>query len=729
VPSALSPFTWKILPALLLLAGPAAAECRGPNADASSGRPRVGLVLSGGGARGLAHIGLLEVIEREGLRVDCVAGTSMGAAIGALWASGYSARAIAETARSLDWQQVFSGRRIRSLVPLALRIDDVPPLLRVGMHGLTPRLPASQASDYRLNRLLFRLLAAPALAAGHDFDRLPRPFRTVATDLATGERVVLDRGSLARAVRASMSTPITLPVTFLDGRQLVDGGFIDNVPVDVARAMGADVVIVSDASAPPQEPDEYEEVYGIGRQVLDILGRGQQTSRAQDGDVVVRPELGRHKWSDYSDPDALIAAGREAARAALPTLRTLAGGPTAVAAGPTAPAQRAVVRSVVVRGAGHVSERTVRAAFGLAVGDAFDPQRAIQGLDRLWALGLFETAWIDAESEAGGVRLVVEVRESPRLFLELGGAANEADQIAGFVRLRARNAFGHAERAEVELAGGIHDYGVRAGLTAGGLAFGRWPVGLFARGLAMKEEPRFFIEGDAFGRAKFDRALVDGGLHVGVGPDVLLQAGLAAGRVEVERRPVLGLPGAADAYRVLHGTLAWDRLDDQDLPLAGVALAIRGERSLTGLGASRDYWRARATARGAVGLGGSFAIEGTALLGLSGRDVPVYDLFRIGGPDFLPGRPRDELWARQVLGLSVAPSVDVRGFRIAIHGGLGNAWTDRSSLSLSDLRGGAGLRVTRRSGLGLLSLGAGVDDSGHAAFYFSIGRRPGAGRP
>jgi outer membrane translocation and assembly module TamA len=245
----------------------------------------------------------------------------------------------------------------------------------------------------------------------------------------------------------------------------------------------------------------------------------------------------------------------------------------------------------------------------------------------------------------------------------------------------------------------------------------------------MKEEPRFFVAGDDVGRARFARALVDGGLHVGVGPDVLVQAGLAAGRVEAERRPGLGLPTGTDTYRVLHGTLAWDRLDDRDLPLAGVALAVRGERSLTGLGGSRDYWRARATARGAAGLRGSFAIEGRALLGLSGRDVPVYDLFRIGGPDFLPGRPRDELWARQVLGLSLAPSVDVRGFRVAIHGGLGNAWTDRSSLTLSDLRGGAGLRLTRRSGLGLLLLDAGVDDDGHAAFYFSIGHRPRDGGP
>jgi len=199
--------------------------------------------------------------------------------------------------------------------------------------------------------------------------------------------------------------------------------------------------------------------------------------------------------------------------------------------------------------------------------------------------------------------------------------------------------------------------------------------------------------------------------------------------VESKRRPGLDLPAGTDAHRVLHGLVGWDRLDDRDLPVSGVAMAVAGERSLTGLGAARDYWRARATARAAIGLGRSFVVEGTALLGLSGRDVPVYDLFRIGGPDFIPGRPREELWARQVLGLSLAPSYDVRGLRIAIHGGLGNAWVDRARISLSDLRRGAGLRVTHRSVLGLVSLDAGVDEHGHAAFYFSIGHRPRDGGP
>jgi outer membrane protein assembly factor BamA len=170
-------------------------------------------------------------------------------------------------------------------------------------------------------------------------------------------------------------------------------------------------------------------------------------------------------------------------------------------------------------------------------------------------------------------------------------------------------------------------------------------------------------------------------------------------------------------------TAAWDTLEDRDLPDAGVAVLLRGERSLTGLGADRDFWRVFGTARGAVRMGERVVVEGAALLGLSGRDVPDYELFRLGGPLFLPGRRRDELWARQVVGLSLSPSYDAFGFRLALHAGAGNTWDRRPDVSLSDLRGGLGLSATRATPLGLVSLAGGVDDEGHAALYVSLGRR------
>jgi NTE family protein len=679
----------------------------------------VGLALSGGGARGLAHVGALEVLERERIRIDCVTGTSMGAALGALWASGYSAARINEVVRSIDWEEVFSGRRVRSLIPLSRRIDDVPPALRVGLEGVKPRLPRSRDSDYRLNRLLFKLLAEPGLRAGGDFGRLQVPFRAVATDVANVERVVLASGSLPRSVRASMSTPVSLPPVTLDDRQLVDGGIGENVPVRLAREMGADVVIAVDASSPPLTPDEYRDLYGIGVQLVDALMRDRGAYRA-DAEVLIRPELGLHKFDDYTGTDMLIGAGRTAAEQAVERLRALARDSSARPAEPAEAAAR-TVRSVEIRGQRYVSEGTLRSAFAVREGQTFQVESVLRGLDRLWALGLFETVWVDAKSAGDGVGLAVEVGEAPGLFAELGLAYDEADQASGLVRLRHRNALGHAEQLDAELLGGEREAGARLTFSAGA----RWgaPLGFVIGGQLLEERPVVYRRGDGIGRAEFSRNFAFGALRVAVGGDVLAQAGLAVGRLDSDFRPGLALPVQADDYRMINGMLAWDRLDDRDMPESGAALVLRGERSLEGLGADRDYWRAQGTARAAAKLARGFVVEASAFLGLSGRDVPVYDLYRIGGPGFLPGRPRDELWGRQALGLSLAPGFDMRGFRISLRAGAGNVWGDRSAVSLSDLRSGVGIALARRTRMGPISIDAGLDEDGEGALYVSIGRR------
>jgi NTE family protein len=709
--------------ALLALVG-LAAGARDASADcgpASPGRPRVGLVLSGGGARGLAHIGFLSVLEEAGIRVDCVAGTSMGAAFGALWASGHSSASIEEIVRSIDWQQVFSGRRERALIPLSRRIDDVPSALSIGFEGAHVHLPPARESDYRLNRLLFKLLAAPGLRAGGDFDRLPVPFRTVATDLASAEPVVLSRGSLPRAVRASMSTPVTLPVVHLDGRVLVDGGIVDNIPVDVARAMGADVVIAVDVSSPPLKPEQYQHVLGVGLQLVDVLMRARAAAFAQSADLVVRPELEGWTFEDYSDPDAVIAIGRRAAEKAIDRLReTAAGGGPSVRA--PAPPLVAPVVEVEVRGNHQVTAGSVRSAFGVRAGEPRSADELLRGYDRVWATGLFETAWLDVEPEAGGVKVVLDVAEKPRLAAELGVAYDEADQAGVFVRLRHQNLFGHGERLEVALLGSERESGARATLLGDGLW--RWWLGYVAGGEIVEERPIFYSDGDSLGRAEFLWKTAWAGAQASFGSAAVARAYLSAGRVRSEPHPGLPLETADDEHRVLGGLLAWDRLDDRDLPRAGAAASARAESSLAGLGATRDYWRVRVDGRVAWAPAKPLVVEAAAALGLSDADVPDYQLFRLGGPVFLPGRPREERWGRQMLAAALSPGFDVRGFRLVLRAGAGNVWESRGEVSLGDLDWGVGAGVLRRTRFGPIALEGGVDQDGHGALYVSAGYSP-----
>jgi outer membrane protein insertion porin family len=173
---------------------------------------------------------------------------------------------------------------------------------------------------------------------------------------------------------------------------------------------------------------------------------------------------------------------------------------------------------------------------------------------------------------------------------------------------------------------------------------------------------------------------------------------------------------------MLRGLVAWDRLDDRDLPESGAALYLRAERSLDRLSGARDYWRARGDARVAWSPGG-WILEGAALAGLSDGDVPPYDLHRLGGPRFLPGHPREELWGRQTAGVGASVGREIRGFRVSLEAGGGNVWDRREEISLADLRWGAGVGLACRTPFGPVLLQAGIDEDGRRAFYASTGRR------
>ncbi|HEY1412350.1 MAG TPA: patatin-like phospholipase family protein, partial [Rhodopila sp.] len=213
-------------------------------------RPRICLVLSGGGARGMAHIGVLKVLEELKIPIDCIAGTSMGAIVGGLYASGMTAHEIDSTMRSLDWQEAFRDAPPRRDLAFRRKQDDRNFLVRLPLglkHGQI-LLPKGFIQGQKLQETL-RQLTLP-FSNSTDFGLLPTPFRAVATDLETGNAVLLEKGDLAIAMRASMSAPGVFAPVELNGRLLVDGGLAENLPVNVARAMHADVLIVSDVSFP-----------------------------------------------------------------------------------------------------------------------------------------------------------------------------------------------------------------------------------------------------------------------------------------------------------------------------------------------------------------------------------------------------------------------------------------------------------------------------------------------
>src|ERR1700723_4286678 len=310
----------------------AAAPPNAPAAPPAEVRPRICLVLSGGGARGMAHIGVLKVLEELKVPIDCIAGTSMGAVVGGLYASGMSAAQIDTTMRWVDWQEAFRDLPPRRDLAFRRKQDDRNFLvdLPLGLKHGKILLPKGFIQGQKLQETL-RQLTLP-FSNSTDFDRLPTPFRAVSTDLETGDAVLLDKGDLSIAMRASISAPgVFAPVDY-EGRLLVDGGLADNLPIDVARAMNADILIVSDVSFPLHDRAQLDSALSISNQMLAILLRkdsDRQKSTLGPKDVLIEPNLGLTPATDFTAAVSVISRGEDAARAATAALEAYGVGDTA----------------------------------------------------------------------------------------------------------------------------------------------------------------------------------------------------------------------------------------------------------------------------------------------------------------------------------------------------------------------------------------------------------------
>ncbi|MBN1894063.1 patatin-like phospholipase family protein, partial [bacterium] len=207
-------------------------------------RPKIGLVLSGGGARGFAHIAVLKMLDSLEIPVDYITGTSMGGIAGALYAIGYSGVELERLSFRTDWIEIFTDQSPRHLMPFFQKRETGRYQVEFGISGLLPNAPSGLIYGQKVS-LLFSGLTFPYERVD-DFDRLPCPFRCVAVDLVTGNPVVLGSGSLSKAMRATMAIPTIFSPVEYGASLLIDGGVLNNLPVDVVRSMGAGIVIAVD---------------------------------------------------------------------------------------------------------------------------------------------------------------------------------------------------------------------------------------------------------------------------------------------------------------------------------------------------------------------------------------------------------------------------------------------------------------------------------------------------
>jgi NTE family protein len=285
--------------------------------DSSGERPKIGLVLAGGGAKGAAHVGVIKVLEELGVPIDYIAGTSMGAIVGGLYASGMSADELANAIRSIDWDDIFNDKPIRKDRDFRRKLDDEGFLIRykLGFNDGAFTFPRGAIDGQKLN-LVLRELSKRAIGI-HDFDKLPIPFRAVAADIETGEPVAIGSGDLAKAMRASMAVSGIFPPVEIEGRLLVDGGLAKNLPMDVARKMGADILIVVNFPDQFRKRKELNSAVALVLQSLDLLIA--QNSRLQlktlrSDDILIVPALGDIGATSFDRAADAIPIGEKAAR-------------------------------------------------------------------------------------------------------------------------------------------------------------------------------------------------------------------------------------------------------------------------------------------------------------------------------------------------------------------------------------------------------------------------------
>lgn len=276
-----------------------------------SDRPKIGLALSGGGARGLAHVGVLKALEEKKIPIDYIAGTSMGAIIGGLYATGMNADDLEWAVSTVDWENSMRPSSNRKLKNYRQRQEEQDYFVDLSI-GLSKDGPKSGSGLVGGQKIMLELQRLIGTVPTQHFDDFPIPFRAVATDLNAGEPYVIDHGDLTMALRASMSIPVLLGPVKFQGRMLVDGGILNNLPVNVVREMGADIVIAVNVSSPLATVDENSSVLSLAYQSIDVALVQNTISSLKKADIIITPKLEGITSSDFKKKQSLLAEGYHA---------------------------------------------------------------------------------------------------------------------------------------------------------------------------------------------------------------------------------------------------------------------------------------------------------------------------------------------------------------------------------------------------------------------------------
>jgi NTE family protein len=744
---------WRWLLAALLGGAMLAAQAQEPAAPAQEPAaaraapkpPRIGLVLSGGGARGFAHIGVLRVLQRLNVPVHVVVGASMGAVIGGAYAAGRPVDELADFVTDTDWASILADRPPRSDLSFRRRADDlaVPSRLEIGLGAQGVVLPPAAAGNQALEATLWRLL--PPGAGERPAARLALPFRAVATDLRSGELVELGQSPLFVSLRASLAVPGLFAPLRVEHRLLVDGGLVRNLPVDIARALGAEVVIAVNVGTPLSDESTLNSAFGVAQQMINILTeQNVQRSLAQLGprDVLVQPQLEALSFLDFGAARQAMAAGELAALQMESALRALAvpaedyaaaeaartGG--AVAA---APARQLPFLGFEMQAAPDAGAATLAAEAGIEFGQRLTLSQARRAADRLYGRGDFERVEVEERADPAqpdGRGLVLTPVESDwrrsrlRLGLELSSDFNDDNRftVSALHVLPWLNPWGGELRTLARL-GSVRTLGTEwwQPLGPGSRWFGMAALQHDSQSLDNYTERLRTLR---IGVSTTSATLALGRL---LGDAGIVQAGLSRrvfrGTVLLPETAGFGTLRNAVTTRFLEVDI--DTLEPLAFPTRGVLLQARYDNAP---GDSND---ARTLAQSSVATLLPFRLGtwGGHLYGEWAKGRDGYSPLQLGGFLRLSGTPRNSidgttvLLARAVFGRQVGQMPPGLGGAVRVGMSLeaGGGFADIRRIRGSEVREAASLFVSVDTRLGPLYLAAGGTRGGLGTVYLFLG--------
>ena len=704
--------------------------------DPAAARPRIGLVLSGGGALGIAHIGVLEALEEMHVPVDVVAGTSMGAIVGGLYAAGYSPAELEAVVGALDWHELLHDKPDRRRVPFRRKVDDLTYLspLEFGFSEGKLKMPSGLIAGHRLGVAL-RVLALRA-AGVTSFDTLPIPFRAVATDLANGEMVVLSHGDLATALRASMAVPGVFAPVDVDGRTLGDGGVVRSLPVDVARSMGADIVIAVDLGQPLAAGGRPETIASVMAKTGDMLTRLNVEKSLLDVDVLMRPAVEEFGSLDFESWREILPKGRlavqESARLlaafALPEDEWRARVDCLRRQAPRLP----ITRVTVDAGKGlspDIAARTVRTVPGRDL----DVAVLQSDLERLFDQGEYESVDFRLTPEDGGWALSITalqkrwgpnyLRFGVSMFADLEGAS-EFNLLGGITMTRV-NRLGAEFKARAQLGGS--------------------PLAAVEFYQPLGASSPLFAAVDAEGTRVKVQTPVDGStvqyrVSTSSGQASL---GLALGpigelRVGIRRSDTNGVPTSShgsdapsfshtDSGIALSATI--DQIDNVNFPKRGVLAFVDVYDARPSLGSDDAYRRLDVSAYGAATVGRHTLMGFLKATSALGGALPLGQGRALGGLYNLSGLPPGELVGSYggVGGILYLFRIGrLPAFGEGVYAGAsletGNVWQTSQAIDFGSLRRSASVAIGADTVLGPVYLAYGVTTGGKDSYYFYVGR-------